>query len=194
MALFARLKNDIPENKKGPPQDEIFHFVNHWCAVWEFPRSRCSLVIVRSLAFSSSPRPFDYWGFADLISGLLAGIWSYWSVSLGFIPNNKNSLLFCVSAWLMSRGGGAAGRPREQVQRNEKTVLQSSLENDLRRACGVWRTSGLQLDSFKLSARAQHIFSFNCLLKNKNANQIVWKKNNSSRGSGSISILCHAGL
>lgn len=87
----------------------------------------------------------------------------------------------------MSRGGGAAGRPREQVQRNEKTqvprvaarvlqlatVLQSSLENDLRRACGVWRTSGLQLDSFKLSARAQHIFSFNCLLKNKNANQIV---------------------
>lgn len=177
MALFARLKNDIPENKKGPPQDEIFHFVNHWCAVWEFPRSRCCLVIVRSLAFSSSPRPLDYWGLADLISGLLAGIWSYWSVSLGFIPNNKNSLLFCVSAWLMSRGGGGvAGRPREQVQRNEKTqvphvaarvlqletVHQSSWENDLQRARGVWRTPGLQLDSFKLSAMALHILSFNC--------------------------------
>lgn len=53
---------------------------------------------------------------------------------------------------------GVAGRPREQVQRNEKTqvprvaarvlqletVQQSSLENDLQRACGAWRTSGLQ--------------------------------------------------
>lgn len=68
---------------------------------------------------------------------------------------------------------GVAGRPREQVQRNEKTQvprvaarvlqLESSLENDLQGACGVWRTPGLQLDSFKLSAMALHILSFNCL-------------------------------
>lgn len=142
VAPFVRLKNDIPENKKGPPQDEIFHFVNHWCAVWEFPRSRCRLVIVQSSAFSSSPRPLDYRGLADLISGLLASIWSYWSVSLGFIPNNKNSLLFCAAAWLISRGGGVAGRPREQVQRNEKTQVQRVAARVLQletRTSQVWR-------------------------------------------------------
>lgn len=84
----------------------------------------------------------------------------------------------------MSRVGGGEGRPREQVQRNEKTqvarvaarvlqletVHQSSLENDLQRVRGVQRMPGQQLDCFKLSAVAEHILSFNCLFRN--ANQI----------------------